>query len=595
MWIVYVILSLVLVFNFPVCSALNIFNPINTEYDFIVVGGGSAGSVLAGRLSENSQINVLLIEAGSFPPLLTEIPAAASIMVKSNIDWHFQVAPSKNACLLYDNQQCNYVQGKVLGGGSTINQMVYVRGNRRDYDTWESLGNEGWSWKDVLPYFLKAEGNTISDFANDKVYHNSDGPLTVSQTHFKTLSLEGFLDSGVENGYTIGDCNGDVQSVFMQYPLTRRNGARCSSYKAYLNSNLNRNNLIIATNAVAIKILFDDTKRATGVVFRQYDIEHTVTASKEVLLSAGAINSPALLMLSGVGPADHLNQLNIPIVADLQGVGQNLHNHLGFAGLLWTVNCTNCTYNLMSAMAIRHMFNWLLFGEGPLEIPNTAEGMGFVSTKYVNKEEDFPDIQLNMASGNIAFMRQLVNYFLGLTRETIQQLFEPIAKLPTFYIVPFLMRPKSRGTIKLQSSNPLQQPLIDFSYLTNYDDIATLREGVKIGWRIGNSPSLKRIGATFYEKFMPGCEKFKQYSDEYWECACQHLTITAYHAAGTCKMGKSSDPLAVVDSKLKVYKVSGLRVIDASIMPLPLTGNVNAPTMMIAEKISTAIKTEHKL
>ncbi|GAB6032145.1 hypothetical protein CHUAL_010799 [Chamberlinius hualienensis] len=474
--------------------------------------------------------------------------------------------------------------------------MIYQRGNHRDFDNWSSSGNVGWNFSSVLPYFLKSEGNTIEAYKKDFTYHNSNGPLTISRLTYKTESLDAFLESGVESGYNITDCNGKSQTGFMPYALTMKRGGRWSSYDAYLKPASQRDNLVIFTNSFVTKILFDGN-RAVGVVYQNAWSKDaiTVTATKEVILSAGSIASPKILMLSGIGPADHLKEFNISVVVDLKGVGQNLHDHISCYAPIFSVNCTDCTYDLYKSFSFTSIVEYFLFGTGPLTVPYLSEGLGYMNTKYVDPNEDYPDIQMNLVSGNIASSYKEFQFFLGITNDVATAYFEPMANMNGIGISPVVMRPKSRGWVKLQSNDPEQKPLIDFNPLSHPDDIKLLVEGIKLAKTLADSPSLKKFDTKMNSVPVPGCETYRQFSDEYLECACRHLTWMDHHAVGTCKMGVSTDPLAVVDSNLKIHKVLGLRVVDASIMPTIPSGNTAASTFMIAEKISQEIKEEYYL
>ncbi|GAB6025866.1 hypothetical protein CHUAL_011842 [Chamberlinius hualienensis] len=534
------------------------------DYDFVIVGGGSAGSVVASRLTEDPTVSVLLLEAGEYPPPDSEIPA--KMLMYSKYDWQFEMAPQFNACLSKPNNQCIYSQGKALGGSSTINLMMYIRGNHKDYDDWAAMGNEGWSWKDVLPYFLKSEGNTIKWVENDTIYHNSNGPLTVSEPPFPpSKASKLFLKSVKQHGYKIIDVNGKSQYGFMPMAFTIRNGARCSTFIAYLLPALDRENLRVLTRSYALKIMFDKNKKAVGVTFSRDGTEYNVTANKEVILSAGAMKSPQILMLSGIGPADYLKTFNIPVITNLSGVGSNLQDHVSCKYLSWSTSKLKAPDTTSNASLIK----WLYFREGPLTVPFGAEDLGFLSTP-INKGSDLPDVQL-------------IFQFLANT--------SPNKTTSNVMCFPFLLHTKTIGFVGLRSADPLENPIVNIQYLNNEEDMNRMVEATKFCVKLINSSAYEGYNLTFQPETFNVCKKFQPLSDDYLKCILPFTSQPGFHAVGTCKMGPANDNMAVVDpAGLSVYNVTGLRVIDSSVMPQIVSGNTNAPTIMIAEKICDVIK-----
>uniref|UniRef100_T1J5G0 Glucose-methanol-choline oxidoreductase N-terminal domain-containing protein n=1 Tax=Strigamia maritima TaxID=126957 RepID=T1J5G0_STRMM len=558
-------------------------------YDYVIVGGGSAGAVLANRLSEDPSVTVLLIEAGGDETIFTEIPALAGYLQLSDLDWKYKTVPQPAACWGMTNRQCLWPRGKVLGGSSTINYMLYVRGNKNDYDAWAKLGNSGWSYEDVLPYFLKSEDFNSVTRSGNELYHSKGGYLSVSEAPWHTPLARAFVEAGVTMGYEETDINGAKQTGFTVAPGTIRNGARCSTAKAFIRPANSRKNLQVSLHSHAMKILFDNTKRAVGVMYHKDGKPQVAEARREVILSAGAINSPQLLMLSGVGPRQHLQQFGIPVVVDLPGVGQNMQDHIG-AGIVFTID------KPVSVVQSRfentfYVSQWGLFGRGPLTVLGGVEGLAFINTRYANKSIDWPDIQYHFISGSpAADSGRQIRRVMGFSNQFWDGYFKPISGKDSFMFSTTLLRPRSNGTISLQSADPFDPPVIDPKYLTDQQDVNVMVDGIKIAIALGYSEAFKQYGAKLHDKLYPTCFHEKPYSDGYWGCVARTYTSTIYHPVGTCKMGRNWDPLAVVDPHLRVYGVKNLRVIDASIMPLIVSGNTNAPSIMIGEKGADLVK-----
>ena len=329
------------------------------------VGSGSAGAVVANRLSENSKWNVLLLEAGGSEPLISDIPALAASFQLTKIDWAYQTEEQEASCYGLINRRSRWPRGKVLGGSSVLNYMLYVRGNARDYDMWAEAGATGWSWKDVFPYFLKSEDNRDPNIASNG-YHNTGGYLTVESPSYQTMISHAFIEAGKYLGYPNADINGPIQAGFTIPQGTTREGVRCSTSKAFLNSVNHRSNLHVVTFAYVTKVLFNEKKRAVGVQFDRFGLTHVVYTRKEIILSAGSINSPQILMLSGIGPADHLKNLGIPVIADLP-VGQNLQDHIYPGGAHFTIN-QQCSITLKRTVTVPRLIEFFTTGKGILII-----------------------------------------------------------------------------------------------------------------------------------------------------------------------------------------------------------------------------------
>lgn len=392
-------------------------------------------------------------------------------------------------------------------------------------------------------------------------------------------------------GYDIVDVNGEQQTGFAFFQYTMRRGARASTAKAFLRPVRLRRNLHIHLYAQGTKILFDDSgKRAIGVEFYRQGKFYTTYAKREVIIAAGAINSPQLLMLSGIGPADHVSSFGIPVRADLSGVGQNIQDHIAVGGLLFLIDQPISTV-IPRLVNINSALRYAVTEDGPLTTNIGLEAVGFINTKYANSTDDWPDIEFMLTSASTpSDGGTQVRRAHGLKDSFYEDLYEPLNNRDVFGIFPMMLRPKSRGFLRLASKNPLRYPLIYHNYLTHPDDIGVLREGVKTAVAYGETTALKRFGARFYDKPVPNCKHLPLYTDEYWDCLIRQYTMTIYHMSGSCKMGQADDPLAVVDHELKVHGIEGLRVIDASIMPAITNGNINAPVAMIAEKGADMVK-----
>ncbi|XP_012173606.3 glucose dehydrogenase [FAD, quinone]-like [Bombus terrestris] len=582
--------SLYIVYLFVNYSAKNVPSKLlMPSYDFIVVGAGSAGAVLASRLSEIEDWNVLLLEAGGDGSIIYDVPITAANLQLSEIDWKYTTEPGTNYCRAMEEGRCLWPRGKAIGGSSVINYMLYIRGNKKDYDIWEQLGNPGWSYKDVLTYFKKSEDNRNQNYTNTP-YHSTGGYLTVDESQWHTPLAVAFLQAGREMGYENRDINGERQTGFMTPQGTIRQGSRCSTGKAFLRPASARTNLHVAMQAHVTKILINPlSKRAYGVEFFRDGRMLRIRANKEVIVSAGTINSPQLLMLSGIGPGEHLAEHGIPVVQNLS-VGHNLQDHVIVGGITFSIN-KEVSLVESSLYDIRHVLEYAIFGAGPFTALGGVEGLAFINTKYANASDDFPDVQLHFAPWSLS-TKGTFRKIYGLKREYYDAVFGEVLNKDSWTVFPTLLRPKSKGIIKLRSSNPFDHPLIYPNYFENPEDVATMVEGIKFAIDMGRTASFRRYGSKLLRKPFPNCVNIPMYTDPYWECIIRFLTTTLFHQVGTCKMGPNSDPTAVVDPRLRVHGVTGLRVIDGSIMPNIVSGNPNAPIIMIAEKGSDMIKEE---
>nr|CAH7724676.1 unnamed protein product [Callosobruchus chinensis] len=467
--------------------------------------------------------------------------------------------------------------------------MIYIRGNRKDYDLWEMQGNTGWSYEDVLPYFLKSEDNR-NPYLTRTPYHSTGGYLTVQESPWRTPLSIAFLQAGKELGYQVRDLNGEIQTGFMLSQGTLRRGSRCSTAKAFLRPVRSRSNLHIAMYSQVTKVMIHPTtKRAYGVkMVREGSPPQMVRARREVILSAGAIGSPHILMLSGVGPKEHLESFGIPVLSDLK-VGHNLQDHIGLGGLTFIVD-DPITFTKKRYQTMQVAMEYILKERGPMTSLGGVEGLAFVNTKYAPKSGLWPDIQFHFAPSSVNSDAEQVKKITGLRDSVFNTVYKPLKDAETWTILPLLLRPRSKGWIKLRSKDPKVYPDIIPNYFTHKQDIMTLTEGIRIALNVSDTRAFQRFGSRPHKMPFPGCRQYAFDTDEYWECSIRHFTFTIYHPTSTCKMGPPTDMDAVVDPRLRVYGIGNLRVVDASIMPNIISGNTNAPTIMIGEKASDMIK-----
>jgi choline dehydrogenase-like flavoprotein len=530
---------------------------VTDTFDFVVVGGGSGGCAVAGRLSEDSKTSVAVLEAGGAGDnWVVTTPGALALMVPSKLNnWAFDTVPQAGLQGRIGYQP----RGKGLGGSSAINAMVYIRGHRRDYDQWASLGNTGWSFADVLPYFKRSEDN--ADF--DGEYHGKGGPLAVNKLRTDNPVQQTFLQAAREAQFRIReDFNAEDQEGLGIYQVTQKNGERWSAARAYVHPHMaTRANLHVETNAQASRVLFEG-RRAVGVEFRQGKDVKQIRARREVIVSSGAFQTPQLLMLSGVGDHAALATHGIATVHHLPGVGQNLQDHPDF---IFAYMSDSPYFTGMSFSGVVHQIRAIMQyrreRRGPMT-SNFAECGGFLKT---HPDLDVPDIQLHFGMALVDDHGRKRRWGRGFSCHVC------------------LLRPKSRGTVSLHSADPMQAPAIDPNFLGEIDDLESMVAGYKTTRRLMEMPALRALQKK--DMFTTGIE-----TDDDIRALLRARVDTVYHPVGTAKMG--TDPLAVVDPKLRVRGLEGLRIVDASVMPTLIGGNTNAPTIMIGEKAADMIKAE---
>lgn len=527
----------------------------DSEHDLVVVGAGSAGCVLANRLSADGRLRIALLEAGApdRSPWIHLPIGYGKTMWHPRLNWRFETEPDPNM----GNRRLYWPRGKTLGGSSSINGLIVIRGQPEDYDTWRDLGNPGWGWSEVLPYFVKLESNP--DFSEDQL-HGSGGPLHVSSIPRRHELIEAVIESAEKLGVPrTRDFNGRQQEGVGYFQLTVRNGLRVSAAKAYLRPAARRQNLDIVTEAHATRVIFENG-RAAGVLYRQGGVERRIRARRGVVLSAGAVQSPQLLMLSGIGPGAQLQEMGIPVFVDRPSVGTNLQDHLQVRAI-YKANRPITTNDILRSPwgRMRVGLEWILTRSGPLAIGINQGGL----FTRVLPDSKRPDVQFHIATLSADMAGGKVHPFSGFTLSVCQ------------------LRPESRGVLKLASPDPMLPPAIHPNYLAAETDRRCVVAGLAFARKLAQTPPLADLISAEHQ---PGPEA--QGDAELLAFARAHGQ-TIFHPSGTCRMG--SDDEAVVDPRLRVRGVDGLWVVDCSVMPTLVSGNTNLPAIMIGEKASDMI------
>ncbi|KAK9506360.1 hypothetical protein O3M35_008312 [Rhynocoris fuscipes] len=556
-------------------------------YDFIIVGGGSAGSVLANRLSEEKQWNILVLEEGNSEILPLNIPVIAPFIQLTPYAEMFYSEPSEHACLGSIDGRCALPRGRVLGGSSSINYMIYARGDAKDYDNWAAMGNKGWSWDDVYPYFLKSEKVLIKKGWVTQKYHGHDGYLSVDTSSYKTPIARAFVDAGRELGYKTTDYNAGNICGFSYVQSTLENNSRMSTSRAFLRPIKNRRNLHVAKRSTVTKVLIENN-RAVGVELIRNNKKIRIKTRKEVILSAGAIKSPQLLMLSGIGPKDHLQSLGIQVMNNLP-VGYNLMNHPVIGNVIFTIE-RNITIGEDMLYNLSNFNEYITKKEGLYSSTVGIEGLSFLDVFNPCKNGSLTNLEIQLVSSS-PFRLPLLNKIFHIKPE-IADMYENKKDLHSLMMFMSVSKPKSRGRIKLKDINPLSKPIIDIGYYRDPYDLEVIAKAIEIVKQIANTKAFYEFKPKLFSEPIRPCAKYGHDTKDYWKCHARHLTISNYHQTSTCKMGPSEDPTSVVDARLRVHGIKGLRVIDASIMPTITSANTNAPTIMIAEKGADMIKND---
>lgn len=541
---------------------------------------------MANRLSEVPEWKVLLLEAGAPETPITQIPALSGYLQTTPYSWHFHTVPQNTSCLGMIEHRCHLPASRALGGETAINNMLFTRGNPRDYDLWADLGNEGWCHNDVFPIFKHIEDAFIKN--PDKKMHRYGGPVHLESPYHVDELAKVFIEAAHEIGLKEVDYNGKQQiGVGLPQKISKA-GQRNSVAKAYLEPAHKRHNLVIRPLSYAVKILVSQhTKEATGVKYVHEEHLYVAKARKEIIVAAGAINTPKLLKLSGIGPIEELEHLEIPPVVDLH-VGNNLRTRTAYIGLNFYFSESK---PVEEVQLHELLVEYLKSGEGKLT-SNGIKALAYIHTPH-SKIPDYPDIELllstNIYNHGVEYLRHL-----GFDKEIYEHVWKPLEGHHGFTVQVILNHPKSKGNVFLHDKDPYHPPLIDLNQLSDEDDhdIETILAGIHTVLKLAETEPFKKLGIKLNEHPVPKCAEYKFGTDEYWKCSIRYLAISVGDLTGTARMGPITDKYAVVDHQLKVHGVHNLRVADASVIPVPITGHVMGATIMVGEKAAEIIK-EH--
>lgn len=519
----------------------------------------------------------MLLEAAGDPVPLSRIPIAAAAMQFTRNNWNYFTEPQENACRGYIKNRCPVVRGKAFGGSSQVNYMIYSRGHPKDYDRWAEMGNEGWSYKEVLKYFMKSEKSHMKRNVEQQL-HGTKGLQDTQFAQWEANPLvKEYLNAWKEMGYKEVDYNGHQQVGYSEMQTFTVNGERADVVLEFLKPIQNRTNLTILKKSFVTKILINDNKKAYGVEYVRRGKRFKATASKEVIISAGVINTPQLLMLSGIGLQDDLTQFGIPLIANLS-VGKNLQEHVVYPGFIFK-------HKSLSSSPLNPLYalQWFFTRKGPWTTSGGVPAVAFTNT--TDPKNDYPDSEYPLVLFSFAKSIIIENPKLNYAWYFLKHFFTP-----SFTVLPAIMKPKSRGYIKLRSTNPFEHPAINPNYLKHPDDTETMIRMIKHILKVVESEPMRKLGVEVVREKLPDCKEYEYGSDEYWVCAVRHVATSYYHHSGSCKMGPKEDTEAVVDPKLQVYGVENLRVADTSIIPLLPNCHTHAVGLMIGEKASDMIK-----
>ncbi|KAH8368288.1 hypothetical protein KR084_009502 [Drosophila pseudotakahashii] len=563
---------------------------LSQPYDFVVIGAGSAGSVVASRLSEHPEWRVLVLEAGGDPPVESELPSLFFGLQHSEFTWNYFTEPSDEACQGMKDGRCYWPRGRMLGGSGAANAMLYVRGNRRDFDGWSAMGNEGWSYDEVLPFFERSvtpQGNATHPrgYVTLSPFERQDDPI-------HQLIVDGARELGVpyverfEEGSETG---------YAHVPGTVRQGQRMSTAKGYLGAVARtRPNLQVVKKALVTRMNLDGDRRISSVTFERAGVSHRVGVTKDVVLSAGAIDSPALLLRSGIGPRQQLEDLDIPVQLDLPGVGRNLQDHV-LVPLFLRIGEGQAKAFTEKDM-LDGVYEYLIHRRGPLATHSTASLVALINTNATS-DSPYPDTEnhyLFFQRSNHASL-EIFTKGLFFQEEYVESLQDYLRDSHLLCVFVLLSHPVARGELRLRSADPKEPPILRSNYLTEPEDVATLMRGIRYIESLEQTKAFRDQRAELARIPIEECDHLGSYrTEEYWRCYAKYFTITCYHQAGSVKMSPASDPEACVSPRLRVHNLDNLRVADASIMPAVVSANTNAATVMIGERAAHFIREDYR-